>query len=49
MTEEEYKQVCKMIDDRTVKYYDSYGSLPRWVITTPAIERLKQDLRTLVK
>lgn len=48
MTQEEYEQVCKMIDDNQTLVVRSNLS-HEWIITTRGVTCLKEKIKTLVK
>lgn len=49
MTEQEYKEVLKIIDDNMITIHENVTNLPRIVLTLRGFSQVKEQLKRLVK
>ena len=49
MTEQEYKEVLKIIDDNMITFHENVTNLPRIVLTLRGFSQVKEQLKRLVK
>lgn len=47
MTKTEYEQICKLLSENQVAYYE-FNGLPRLVIFTSGVERIKKKVKEMV-
>lgn len=49
MTEQEYKEVLKIIDENMITIHENVTNLPRIVLTLRGFSQVKEQLKRLVK